>query len=191
MSAFILALALAVLGPAQQAGQRIELTNQVLAIMLATAPPGRSRIRDAIETEEAGRQRYAEIARSMVEAAAGKRRGVALLLAISFFESGWRRDVDLGVGPLARGDRGRSCTIFQVNFGRGPRCDALLADRTAAAREALALARMSFAKCRKSPPLEQLAAYASGSCSRGAQVSRMRLTKAEQFLAAMDKFAAR
>lgn len=152
------------------------------ALMVATAPPGRSRIHDAIETPEQGRARYGEIAVSIVDAADGNKRAVALLLAISKLESEWRKDVDLGIGPLARGDRGASVGIFQHNCGKGPRCDELIADRRLAATEALKLARRSFAACRSRPLLERLSAFASGDCSRGAAASRARMQLAERFI---------
>jgi hypothetical protein len=82
-----------------------------LAIMLAWAPPGRSAIKEAIETPEAGTARYEEIARDAVKVAfdpaerplvAGPRarsQSLAVLLAVAYHESGFRRDVDLGLGP--------------------------------------------------------------------------------------------
>lgn len=151
--------------------------------MLATSPPGRSKIPDAIETAEEGRARYAEIATAIVDAAEGNKRAVALLLAIAKFESGFRRDVDLGIGPLAKGDRGNSCGLLQLNAGPGKRCDELIADRRLAASEALRLARASFAACRNRPILERLSAFTSGSCQRGAVASRVRMQTAERFLA--------
>ena len=42
-----------------------------LAIMLSWAPPGRSLIKDAVETPEQGKARYAEIARAAAGWSAG------------------------------------------------------------------------------------------------------------------------
>jgi hypothetical protein len=159
-----------------------ELVEWALALMLATSPPGRSHIRAAIETPEVGRARYAEIAAAIVSASDGNKRAVSLLLAVSHHESGWRRDVDFGIGPLARGDHGQSCGLFQFRVGPGKRCDELTADRRLAASEALRLARRSFAACRTRPVLEQLAAYTSGDCAKGAKSSIIRMMTAERFL---------
>lgn len=44
---------------------------------------------------------------------------VPLVLSIMFHESGFRRDVDLGIGPAARGDGGRSWCMMQIQVGAG------------------------------------------------------------------------
>lgn len=88
----------------------------------------------------------------------------SLLLAISWHESGWREDVDDG---RVRADRGgSSCSLWMINAGRD-RCRALLADRLLAADTALELAERSLNACRRQARAHRLAAYASGSCSKG------------------------
>lgn len=92
--------------------------------------------------------------RSPAEAA----RAAALLGALCWHETRCHDD--------ALGDRGRSCTAWQLH--RGARaCVALLADREYAAGEALGVARRSLGACRRGPELHVLAAYASGRCSAG------------------------
>src|SRR5262249_9689221 len=94
-----------------------------LSIMLGWAPPGRSHIKHAIETPDEGAARYAEVARAAAKVAfdpaeapivAGPRarsQSLAIMLSVAHHESGFRRDVDLGLGPLARGSGVDSCLM--------------------------------------------------------------------------------
>jgi hypothetical protein len=157
------------------------IVSWALAIMLAWAPPGRSAIRDAVETPEAGAGRYAEIARDAVRVAfdpeerplvAGPRarsQSLAVLLAVAYHESGFRRDVDLGLGPLARGSGSDSC-LMQIRVGRAATSEGwshadLVADRTKCFRAGFRLLRRSIGACRHLPPLDWLSAYARGRCA--------------------------
>lgn len=158
-----------------------------LGIMLAWAPPGRSRIKDAVETPEAGAARYAEIARDAAHVAfdpgerplvAGPRarsQSLAVLLSVAYHESGFRRDVDLGAGPLARGSGTDSC-LMQIRVGKGKTPegwshDDLVADRQKCFRAGFRLLRRSIGACRSLPPLDWLSAYARGACARDEPVS--------------------
>src|SRR5262245_66320038 len=109
------------------------LAGWLLGVMVATAPPGRSRFpTEARETPEDGRARYAAIAHAVAEVALdpderplfsgdrARERTAALLLSISWHESGWRRDVDLGIGSHARGG-GRYHCVMQVAVDRSGR----------------------------------------------------------------------
>ncbi|HED37378.1 MAG TPA: hypothetical protein ENI76_03920, partial [Ignavibacteria bacterium] len=93
-------------------------------------PPGRSYVKDAKETSEDGKIRYGEISNAMISVAYdpsehplfigkyGRAKTLALLASIAWFESGYRRDVDLGLGKLSRGDSGKSWCMMQIMLGR-------------------------------------------------------------------------
>jgi hypothetical protein len=112
-----------------------------------------------------------------------------LILAVSYMESGWRKDVDLGVGRFARGDGGASWCMMQVHLGRrrtpegwsGPE---LVASRDRCFRTGLRALRRSVNACRARPMGEWLNAYASGACTRGAVESRRRMGLAMRWFAA-------
>jgi hypothetical protein len=159
-----------------------------LTFMLSWAPPGRSQIKSAIETPEAGRARYAEIARAAAAVAfdpaskplvAGPRartQTLAIMLSVAHHESGFRRDVDLGLGPLARGSGTDSC-LMQIRVGRGNTEEGysheqLVADRDKCFRAGLRLLRRSIGACRSLPPLDWLSAYARGQCVADDPTSR-------------------
>lgn len=156
------------------------IASWALGVMLTMAPPGRSLIPDAVETEEQGRDRYAEIARAIAEESNGSKRTAALLLAVSYKESGWRRDVDFGIGPKARGSGKDSC-LMQIRSD-DPR---LVADRSHCFATGLRMIRQSMNACRHLPREAQLAAYAAGTCisTKGQQASRIRITLADRILA--------
>jgi hypothetical protein len=149
--------------------------NWILGIMLSVNPPGRT----PVESEEAGRARYVEIANAIDSASGGNRQLAALLASVSFYESGWRADVDDG---RVRGDGGRACTLWQLRLPR-EQCDELVLDRERAARHARAALERSLRACRGNGPEERLAAYTGGSCDRGLEASRRRWRKAQEWLA--------
>lgn len=165
----------------------------LLAIMLLVAPPGRVPAR---ESEADGRARYAVIAEDVAAVASdstelplfgGKRareRTAALLLSVAYLESGFRLDVDDG---RTRGDGGRSCTLWQLNAGRGRvqgfSCGELLANRRRAAKIALWAMRRSAAAC-PGPVDLMLRVYASGSCAKGERESADRVHLAQRWFAA-------
>lgn len=166
---------------------------------MAVNPPGRAIV--LTESPEAGEARYQGIATAIDEVVSdpaepplfGGRQGRAhtamLLAAISWHESGWRRDVDLGVGPFARGDHGRSCSLFQFQLGaqgrtiEGWNCVELVSDRAKAARAALHMVRRSQAACPGAPSRAMLATYASGSCTGGLDESKAMVDTARRWLA--------
>src|SRR6185436_9297345 len=103
------------------------LASWLLGVMVATVPPGRSRVpAEARESAEQGQARYAEIADAVARVALdpeerpvfggklGRERTAALMLALAFHESRWRRDVDLGLGT-----HGRYHCLMQVAVDRG------------------------------------------------------------------------
>jgi hypothetical protein len=106
------------------------LHQWVVDRMMLWAPPGISYVKEARETEDEGRRRYEDIAnsvisvtydpaeRSIFQGDNGRAMTAALLTSIAFYESAYRKDVDTGVGPRARGDSGKSWCLMQIKLGR-------------------------------------------------------------------------
>lgn len=105
------------------------LHQWVVDRMITWAPPGLAYIKEAKESEEEGRRRYEDIAndimtvtydpaeRPIFQGDNGRAMTTALLTSIAFYESAYRKDVDSGVGPKARGDSGKSWCLMQVKLG--------------------------------------------------------------------------
>jgi hypothetical protein len=110
----------------------------------------------------------------------GRAKTAVMLLSTALYESGFRRDVDLGIGPRARGDGGRSCTAFQFNLGdkgktrEGWTCQDMYADRTLAVRAALTHLRSAMGACRSLPVEDRLSMYTHGQCVAGDAHARKR-----------------
>jgi hypothetical protein len=194
----------------------------VVERMVSWTPPGRSFIKHAKETPEEGRARYEEIANALISVVFdpnekpifggkyGRAKTLALLLSLSWFESGYRRDVDFGIGPLGVGDKGRSWCMMQVHLGRldpiskktpkriilkgdyfklvtssmeGWGGKDLVSDRERCFRAGLHMVRRSFASCSRYHVLDRLGVYAGGECIREYQKSRVRVRKAQKWLA--------
>jgi hypothetical protein len=151
----------------------------IFALLIAVSPPGRVPAR---ETLEAGEARYHAIAEDVAAVVAeappvfggarGREQTAALLVAVAALESGLRLDVDTGAKRGALRELG----MWQL-MPPGP--------TTRREQAALALERMrrSFAACHASPVAERLAAYTSGSCSRGLTESRARVDLARRLVA--------
>lgn len=135
-----------------------------------------------------------------------------VLLAIASRESGFRRDVDFGVGKYARGDQGRSWCLMQVQLGApnektgksptrivldektggyawaydgktGYGGEDLVKDRKACFRAALHMVRVSFNACWNLPAEERLRVYAAGHCGEeGSKASRNRMGLAQRWM---------
>lgn len=185
----------------------------IKGIIVKAAPPGRpTYIEHAKETKEDALERYDGIARSLVavvydpdtkplfSGSSGRSRTASILLGVMFWETGFRRDVDLGEGKLSRGDQGKSWCLMQLNIGSnrtaswnvvkkrfalpadpadqvregftGPE---LVLDRTVCISEGYKALKGSFGACRKLPLEHRLASYASGSCDKGWQKSSERI----------------
>lgn len=131
------------------------MTAWLLSLMLALVPPGKVPAR---ESAEAGFARYQDIAAD-IASVTHDRRTAALLVAIAVHESGLRLDVDTGAtrGPAPY----RACGLWQLV---GVDCSLSRRELAALARER---ALGSLGACIASPERFRLAAYASGSCSRG------------------------
>jgi hypothetical protein len=102
----------------------------VLTFTNMYAPPGRPQYLPAAqETREEAVARYESIATDIHEVLQGekslfggkhaKARTTAVLLSLMLHESGFRKDVDFGIGPESRGDGGRSWCMLQQNIGNG------------------------------------------------------------------------
>ncbi|MEJ7730394.1 MAG: hypothetical protein WKG00_14390 [Polyangiaceae bacterium] len=177
------------------------LAAWLLSVMLTSAPPGRSRFPpSARETAEVGRDRYAAIARDIAEVAMdpaepavfdgprARERTAALVLAIAWHESGFRRDVDLGLGPFARGT-GRYHCIMQVAVERGKRASGwtgkeLVEARPRCIRAALDILQRARGACRPQGPDAWMRLYVSGHCTRGRKAAEERLGTARRWLSA-------
>lgn len=169
------------------------------AIMIAWSPPAeavaRTHIPEARETAEERTARYVEIAQAIDDVVSadgapllfsgrdGRANTAVTMLAVSWLESGWRRDVDLGLGKLARGG-GRDSCLMQLRVSAADH-ERLTKDRRACFGEGLALMRRSYGACRSEPSEDRLAVYASGSCRSepGKKKSRERIAVARRMLA--------
>ena len=103
-----------------------------LSFIMSAAPVDRPHfIPEAKESVEEGTARRESIARDVVDVVFedpapplfggpnGRIREIPLILSIMQFESGFRRDIDYGLGKLSRGDHGKSRCLMQVMVGDG------------------------------------------------------------------------
>lgn len=111
--------------------EKAALIAWVLSVINFLSPPGRTHYtKEAQETLDEAKNRHALIAEAIVDVAFdeseaplyGGRRGrhntALTMVSVAFNESGFRRDVDLGLGRLGRGDYGRSWCMMQLNLGK-------------------------------------------------------------------------
>ena len=156
--------------------------------------------KDNRETVEEREDRYHGIAKAIEEVVFddneeplfkgedGRRKTAALLVAVTYFESGgWNKVVDFGIGPRGRGDGGTSHCLAQVRLSpgmstrHGYSAEDLTFDRAKCFRAALAIARDSFRSCGPNVPLDRkLAVYASGRCDAGLKESATRMKTAQR-----------
>ena len=173
------------------------LASWLLGVMVATVPPGRSRSpAEARESAEQGQARYAEIADVLARVALdpeeqpvfggklGRERTAALMLALAFHESRWRRDVDLGLGT-----HGRYHCLMQVAVDRGRNIDGWTAKELVASRErcfraGLHVLARAHGACKGQGPDAWLRIYTSGRCDRGREAAEQRLTTLRTWIAA-------
>lgn len=185
----------------------------ILAFMVSVAPPGRKTFyEEAQETQTEASARYQSIAEDIIEVvynpatkplfrgSNGRSRTVSVILSIMLHESGFMKNVDYGVGKFARGDKGNSWCLMQINVGKGrtikwnvkhdrlPRWgddpndifegytgSELVTDRQKCIGEGLKVLRVSFAACRGLPMDQKLRVYASGRCTAGSEGSAARM----------------
>jgi len=197
----------------------------MVALMVSVAPAGRAPATpEAKETQEEMNERYEAIAKDLVavvydkneqplfKGSQGRAKTAAVLLAIARYESDFRRDVDLGKGPLARGDGGRSWCLGQINLGEpdkngqtprrigvdqngywvwsepgqwGLSGPDLVNQRQNCFKAMLWMVRTSFAICgkiHKSQVEFYLNLYAGGNCMKGYESSMKRMNLAKRWL---------
>lgn len=170
----------------------------LLSVMLSAVPPGKSRFpREAIESAEAGRARYEAIAETVARVAfdeaekplydgpRARERTAALLLALAYHESSFRRDVDYGVGPHAHGGGPYHCLLQIRVVDRTPEGWTgrdLVTDREKCIRAGLHLLQRSRNHCKKQGPDAWLRLYASGHCTRGRVAVEKRLDTLARWL---------
>ncbi len=188
-----------------------------MMFLTTTSPPGRpSFIPENQETKEERIARYETIARdvyvvvkeepSLFGGKYGKGRTATVLLAVALMESGFHKNVDFGLGKLARGDNGNSWCLTQQNIGTGRTMSwnkakqrwaragdppeeveqgwtgpELVTDRQKCLRVALRGIRSSFNACREYPLPERLRSYASGTCKAGGEASAKRMNFAARW----------
>lgn len=171
----------------------------IVTFITKVSPPGRKTyFTHAQETREEALVRYGEIADNLLAAvydpdikplfsgSLGRARTISLMLGVMFWETGFRRDVDLGLGKHARGDNGRSWCLMQINLGSGKTAlgytgEDLVKNRRICFQEGLRVIRGSFSACRQLPLEHRLSAYASGSCDKGRDKSRQRVQTGMQW----------
>lgn len=198
-----------------------ELAEQWLYdIMSDIAPPGRkSYYPEGEETPEEAEARYRSIARDIVlvvfdpetqplfKGPHGRIRTAAVVAAIMFHESSYRKHVDYGLGKYGRGDNGNSWCMMQHHIGEGRTIKwnwkhkrtirwgdppeeifhgytgpELIADRTKCISEGVKIARLSFRACSKEKLVHRLSSYASGNCQDGHPQSANRMSTAVKFM---------
>lgn len=199
----------------------------VLSIVTAVYSPGDKIYYDAAqETKQEAEERVLDIAGDVVEVVYnpetnslfsgehGRAKTATLVLAVMTNESGFRKDVDLGVGPYARGDGGRSWCLMQLNIGRKrtirwnyvqdrvPRWNdltsevfdgyygsELVSERRLCVSEGLKIMSASMKACHNLPLNRRLAGYVIGSCSNpdGYPGSEDRFAKAMRWYNARTK----
>jgi hypothetical protein len=121
----------------------------------------------------------------------GRASTLRLLLSIAYLESGFERDVDLGLGH-GRGDSGRSFCLMQVQTGQGhvkssdPEIASwtgpdLVADRTKCFRAGLSVLRGSLHACAHAgfQGADRLSAYTSGTCQANEPAAKARWSFAQ------------
>lgn len=180
----------------------------IVSILVNITPIGSPQYyADAKETKEEMTERYNSIANDLAQVvydpaekplfsgANGRAKTALVLLGIAKFEAvGLRKDIDLNIGPKARGDSGQSWCMMQVLVGR-PNKDGkttrrivispegryswttdptkgwggedLAQDRKKCFRAGLAIARESFHACGglNGPLMDRLRVYARGNCT--------------------------
>jgi hypothetical protein len=172
----------------------------VLTVLHFLAPLQRHYKWDKLdETDEAREERYIGIAQSIDRVVHlegeklpfagehGKAWTAAYLLAISYYESGFYRGVDLGIGKMARGDYGRSACLMQIQVGKGTTAEGwtaedLVADRDKCFLAGMRILRRSLLACRALPQKDRLSGYTSGKCQENEPAALTRYREAHRIM---------
>jgi hypothetical protein len=163
----------------------MQITGWILGLILTLSPP-----RDtARESADAMLGRYVDIAAAIADVVQteeplfsgplGRERTASVLVATAWLESGFRVDIASGE---TRGDKGRACSLWQVQAPPVP-CAVFVHDRRAEAAYALSLMRRSFAATRGMPLDDRLRVFASGRTDCGGEASRARMQEARRLFA--------
>lgn len=183
----------------------------MVAFITQFSPPGRPTfVPEAKESKIEAEARYESIAQDiqtvvseeepLFKGPQGRIKTASVILSIMYHESGFRKDVDLGVGKLSKGDGGKSVCMMQLNIGDGrtfswntkknrvalpadPKDEVsqgwtakeILADRKKCIRAGYRIMKLSFAATSAMPPVEWLRVYASGKSDAGSKESRSRM----------------
>ena len=214
----IVVLSYAVLVSADQTVTYVDVAQWAVKRISSWSPPGQSYMKDAAESTDEANLRYRSIADDALEIAfdpkeaplfsgpIGRSKTAALLLSIANSESGFRKDVDTGIGERSRGDGGTSWCLMQIKLGalsKGKTVkrikltsdtfvysnestdiggEDLVVNRKACFRVGLHIIRYSFKACSSLPEDERLSAYASGNCNNGKTASRYRVGMANNWV---------
>lgn len=198
----------------------LKLIAWIVAFIALQAPPGRATFTpEAQETKEEALARYESIAKDVAEVVMdeeplfkgphGRIKTATVILSIMTYESGFMRNVDLGLGKLGKGDNGRSACMMQINIGKGRTFDwnrakgrpalpsdpteevekgwtqaELLADRKKCIRAGYRIIKISFRGTSGLPATEWLRIYASGKSTEGSTESRLRMGLALRYFGA-------
>lgn len=183
----------------------------MVAFITSYAPVGRPQfIPEAKETKDETEIRYNSIATDIATVVMeedplfkgphGRIKTATVMLSIMYHESGFRKDVDLGKGALAKGDGGRSVCMMQLNIGGGRTFDwnkvqkrfaldkdppievekgwdakEIAADRKKCIRAGYRIMKHSFTLTASLPVTEWLRVYASGNAEGGSRESKNRM----------------
>ncbi len=179
----------------------------ILALMLHLSPEERWHHKPGFEETKAERLARYEAIASDIEAAVSqggtidtrRDRDAALMVAVTFMESGFEKDVD--VGPCYRGDgnntrcdSGRAACIAQIRIRDGVTSESihgvaglkqedLFRDRKKCLEIAKFMLARSFRACAKDGRDARLDVYASGRCGFGRDEGKKRLKLQERLLA--------
>lgn len=162
------------------------IESLIFAAMIELQHPKYQAVSYMREPLAAAQKRYEKVAADIAEVAfdenepplfdgpAGREATAMLLTAIAWHESGFRKDVELCHGPIAKGDKGRSIGLFQIMRGpnrQGYSSEEICGNRKLQARLGLHVLRRAKEYCGGSPVL-WLQAYGSGRCHAGQRAAR-------------------
>lgn len=177
-----------------------DLEARALALMVAKAPPEKVAALPAFpgwqETAAERLARYQGIAKAAVTVGKSWPR-IATILAVSFHESGWARDVDLGPcyrgkdGKGSRCDSGRAACMMQVrtDVHRQWKSGDLFVSREACFKAGLEIIERSQRACLKLGPSYRFDVYAGGWCQDGHALT-MGHERGLELVSLSDRFAA-
>ena len=174
------------------------LSAWLVGVMLSSMPPGKFKSPpDAVEPEAETPVRYKALATALAEVVLdpeerslypgpdGRRHTAALMLSLAYHESGYRRDIDLGIGKKERPGRQYWC-VMQIGVdgktAEGWTGPDLVADRHRCFRAALHKLQQTRGSCRAQGPDAWLRSYAAGDCSRGGKPAAQRIATFRRWL---------